>query len=160
MLQVNGLVSVFCPQNSCRIKPEAQSPGWMALPSRVLTCPSMGLSAWHWGWPFGHLNKGVSLGPPFFCDTPVVLALLSCKLFSPSLWPYHQGHLIATSSSSYRGTTAMPLASVTESTRLSDLVAIVSCWTPLCQLLTLLLMFIMRKEIITASKDGGSRNSK
>lgn len=54
----------------------------------------------------------------------------------------------------------MPLASVTESTRLSDSVAILSCRTPLCQLLTLLLMFIMRKEIITASNDGGSRNSK
>lgn len=54
----------------------------------------------------------------------------------------------------------MPLASVTESTRLSDSVEIFPYWTPLCQLLPLLLIFIMKKEIITAPNDGGSRNSK
>lgn len=54
----------------------------------------------------------------------------------------------------------MPLASVTESAKLSDLVEVVPYWTSLCQLLTLLLVFMMKKEINSASKDGGSRNGK
>lgn len=55
----------------------------------------------------------------------------------------------------------MPLASVTEPARLSDLVETVPYWTPLCQLLIpSCSFFIMKKEIIPVSKNGGTRNGK
>lgn len=102
------------------------------------------------------------MGPAFFLDAPIILALPIDKLLSLSLslHPYYQGYLIATFRLGYRGATVMPLASVTEAARLSDLVEVVPYWTPLCQLLILLLVFIMKKEINPASKDGGSRNGK
>lgn len=54
----------------------------------------------------------------------------------------------------------MPPATVRELMRPGDSVELSPYWTPLCQLLTLLPVFIMKKKIITASSDGGPRNGK